>query len=322
MKYIHYLYSICLVVFLLLSTLFHPLAQADSFRVGFENINGHGVYADIVKINNIRVEILNPFDKERALDTIYYDLHFKVCDDFEGKRVSLQPSLTEEEILCPFTNGFDFHDSFVTLKGYNSMTLEKIHTPRGDCTINFNFNEDTLFFNQTNSCIPTNIVHDISIYLKWQAPLRDLDAHLTGPNCDNCDANNRFHLYFSNRQNNIARLHATEFSDGQPESIHIYPAENQDRIRAGLYRFTVHHFAGRDSNLSNSNVGISAWICDWEQNCEEKMFLIPPNDDNHLLRGEGDTWTALEFIIAPDGRLENIWAPNEYHVGIHPNDVW
>jgi hypothetical protein len=326
MKYKYYLHNGCLIVILLLSTLFHPFVKADSFKVSFGEIDGHGVYADIVQINRIKVELLDPFDANHVLDTIYYNLYFKACDIFEGKRVALQPSLTGEEIHCTFENGFDFRDSFINSKGFNTATLANVHTPRGDCDVDFAFDQNTLFFNQRNTCIPSGAIHDVSIYLKWQGPPRDLDAHLTGPNCevgrDNCDENDRFHLYFANRNNEMGRLNAAEFSDDGPESIDIYPAYEGAIIRPGLYRFTVHHFVGRDGNLANSGAEVSMWACDRERNCEEKRFTTPPVDNSHILKGEWDMWIALEFRMNSEGQLEDVWSPNSYFTGIHPNDVW
>lgn len=336
MKY--YLHKGCLIAVLLLSTLFYPSANADSFRVGFGEVNGHGVYPDIMQINNIRVELLDRLDNTRVADVIYYNLYFKVCDTVgDSTKVTLRPSLTGEEIICSLTNGFDFRDSFITEKTGNSVTITNVHTPEAIyASINLSFDENTLFLNQNilyemstekDADMP-NYPNHISISLKWQDPPRDLDAHLTGPNCDirtdnYCNENNRFHIYFANRSNEVAKLNAAEFSDSRPESIEIYPNVNNDIIRPGLYRFTTHHFVGRDGKISDSNAEVVMSVCMRGGSCETKGFFALRHDDANVLQGESDSWVTFEFRIGNDGALEGVWSPTTpYYANVHPDDVW
>lgn len=328
MKY--YLHKGCLIAILFLSTLFYPFTYtyADTFKVGFNEVSGHGVYADIVKIDNIKVEFIDPFDNNRVIDVANYTLYFKVCDTFEGSnRISLRPGLTEEKITCLLTNRFDFTNSNIVHTSTNGFTLDNVYTPEGNCSVDLRFDKNTLFLNQINVCFPRGVNY-ISIFLKWRDPPRDLDAHLTGPNCNirtdnNCNENNRFHIYFANRQNEVARLNAAEFSDSTPEYIDIYPDAYESTLRPGLYRFTTHHFVGRDGKISDSDAEIVVSLCKRDGSCEQSGVFTPPHDDSNVLQGESDSWITLEFKIGRDGTLEGIWAPTTpYYANVHPDDVW
>ena len=153
----------------------------------------------------------------------------------------------------------------------------------------------------------------ISIGVNWGESPRDLDAHLTGP----LAGTERFHVYFSRKQTDVARLEVDDrFTAGKPEGVAIFPPPESDRLRAGIYRFTVHHFGG-EGRISTSGAIVQLQI-----GAGGLLSFTPPLTENIPLSGEGrDSWIVFELHIDEQGYVEVI-PIQEYHANVVPGDVW
>jgi len=153
----------------------------------------------------------------------------------------------------------------------------------------------------------------ISIGVNWGESPRDLDAHLTGP----LAGTDRFHVYFGSKQTDVARLEVDDrFTAGKPEGMAIFAPPGSDRLRAGIYRFTVHHFGG-EGRLSTSGA-----IVQLQVGAGELLAFTPPLTENIPLSGEGrDSWIVFELHVDGQGYVDII-PIQEYHANVVPGDVW
>ena len=129
------------------------------------------------------------------------------------------------------------------------------------------------------------------IVLTWGANPRDLDSHLTGPNSSNNgnidgDDDNRFHVYYSHKTEDVAVLDVDDTSSYGPETVTISPPDFSSTLRSGLYRYSVHHYSG-SSDISNSNASVSLTIGGTTRN------YTPPAGSP----GDDAVWTVFELYV-------------------------
>lgn len=159
----------------------------------------------------------------------------------------------------------------------------------------------------------------IRIQLDWGETPRDLDAHLTGPEpglaASYGNDQDRFHLYFANKETSIAKLDTGEFSNTKPEVITIFPAVGAHQLRAGSYRFVVHHFAGAGS-ITTADTQVRLWI----GNQAEQLFTPTIEGANILANASTDVWIVFELLVKEDGTVTVI-PIQHYDTGFNPSSV-
>jgi hypothetical protein len=128
------------------------------------------------------------------------------------------------------------------------------------------------------------------IVLNWGGNPRDLDSHLTGPD----GGGGRFHVYFSNRNAGEALPPVSDCSfeiclnlddtDGNgPETITVR------QVRAGLYRYSVHHFSGTETICSTaSQISVSVVV-----GAQQALTFQPPTSG--CVGGASNVWVVFEF---------------------------
>ena len=116
----------------------------------------------------------------------------------------------------------------------------------------------------------------IGITLTWDADPRDLDAHLTTPE----GGGSWEHIYYNHKVGADATLDTDDRDGHGPEIITIH------RIPDGVYRYSVHHYAG-DSDIphSGARVGIVGGGISYR-------ILTPPLGGSE---GEKDSWRVFDL---------------------------
>jgi hypothetical protein len=126
---------------------------------------------------------------------------------------------------------------------------------------------------------------EFSIVLTWGANPRDLDSHLTGPAPSDDTDETRFHIYFDDQNPEGADPGLPSLDDDDedgegPETITV-PTTAQ---RPGLYRYSVHHFAGTGFICAGSPL-VHVKIGD-----DTVTKFRPPSAG---CKGVGDLWTVF-----------------------------
>jgi hypothetical protein len=117
------------------------------------------------------------------------------------------------------------------------------------------------------------------IVLNWGGDPRDLDSHLTGP----AAGGSRFHVYFANRNAGGASLDRDDTDGNGPETITVSQA------LPGLYRYSVHHFAGNETICSTRNqITVSVVV----GSTVGQTFRPPASG---CVAGAGNVWVVFEF---------------------------
>ncbi len=133
--------------------------------------------------------------------------------------------------------------------------------------------------NQNGSITPTIDEREIRIVLTWDEDPRDLDSHLTGPIEGSSD---RFHIAYYNKGSSTsspyAELDHDDVTSYGPETITIYQQFD------GVYRYSVHRFAGSGSLTTTSNAHVAVY----RGNTLWKEYDVPSS-------GSGDVWTVFEL---------------------------
>jgi len=176
------------------------------------------------------------------------------------------------------------------------------------------YNPQTLHLEQVNKALLKAPATQILIELNWGDNPNELDAHLTGPAPDLKSAAynhepDRFHLYFDDQK--LDEYNAELFvGDGRfevkPERIVLSTPEHKEQLRAGIYRFSVHHHNGKGT-LAQSNATVKLNIGD-----EAAVWFRPPVDvDNFLTGDRTDLWIPFELDVTRDGMV-NVRRLNRY----------
>ena len=86
-----------------------------------------------------------------------------------------------------------------------------------------------------------------------------------------------------------------EKSSAKPQILTIIPPPKAKTLRPGLYRISVHHYAG-NGTIASSEAEVHLQIDDWP-----KQVFTPPPDDSKKLDGYLDSWTVFELNVTKNG---------------------
>lgn len=327
MNYKRYFYGGCWVIGLL----FCKMVLAQSLVINLYDSQGQGVDVNNVELNNILIDTLvqNPLTGIPEWIAVPYSFVFRACqsDPIDPNTLYLEPLLTGAEPPC-YPSPLDFTDTQVLggmndsngipLKNGVQLTNVREYTSKTTTThynITLQLNLEKLHLEQREkysiSPPPINPItslksnHQIMIVLSWDGNRRlDFDAHLTGPAPGLVGSYNnepeRFHIYFGNKVNEVAHLYADDFSNSQPETIEISPPPSQEKLRAGIYRYSVHQFQG-NGNFVEAKVQVHLWINGLEQVFEP---LLPPGNDDKYWNSIMYKWEVFELIVSEDGMIQ------------------
>lgn len=106
----------------------------------------------------------------------------------------------------------------------------------------------------------------------------------------------RFHVYYSDTttSDGAAKLDVDDTSSYGPETITISPPTGATTLRPGVYRYTVHHYAG-SGNIATSSASVRLIL----GSGQERIFTPPtPTTD---LTGAGNIWTVFELNVDNSG---------------------
>jgi len=156
--------------------------------------------------------------------------------------------------------------------------------------------------------------NEVRIVLSWGENPRDLDSHLTGPDSANSgdiagDDSNRFHVYYSNRTSDVAVLDTDDTSSYGPETVTISPADSSSNLRQGLYRYSVHHYAG-SSDISNSNASVTLFMAG-----TSRTYTPPAGSP-----GVDAVWTVFELYVDESGQV-TVYDINTYTADVGSGSV-
>lgn len=330
---------------LLLSALALPCAALAATTIDFSDTTGFGLNANEVQINNIRldVEAVNPLDPSRpVIASAYYNVPFT----FDPVTYHLVPSLGAAR-PDDTTTACASATIYVT-NAYSGQVLANAAVAIGSTTVFTDATGQAVFSNLTEgaaiveasaanyesgsrsatlSCAtatslglslsPTTgdgavAASDVRITLAWGENPRDLDSHLTGPSDGNNGTaadTNRFHVYFSNRTGDVATLDVDDTSGYGPETITVVPPTGATILRPGIYRYTVHHYAGTET-IATSGASVTLNL----GGSQSREFL-PPSDTTGLAGTSNDTWTVFELMVSDEGGITVLPVDTPYGSG-------
>jgi len=308
--------------------LFMAVNVSFAVTLDFSNVNGYGLDNNTVMIENMRLdtEIVNPFDPSRPEIVssffnipFYFDyatlhlvpdlsnaagggaeascasLEVEVTDAYTGYTVANALVSVGSDFAYTDANGIaQFSGLFAGSAQISSSISEYMPSERnvtlacgGESTsVGIAMNPTT-----GEGAIAAN---GARIVLSWGENPRDLDSHLTGPtsaSTSSTDETNRFHVYFGNRNADVvAELDVDDTSSYGPETVTLSPEYAGGTLRAGLYRYSVHHYSG-DDDISSSNASVSLTIGNSTRN------YTPPAGSP----GDNAVWTVFEINVSADG---------------------
>ncbi|MDH3998600.1 MAG: hypothetical protein OET90_07150 [Desulfuromonadales bacterium] len=156
--------------------------------------------------------------------------------------------------------------------------------------------------------------NEVRVILTWGEDPRDLDSHLTGPTASSTgaldDEVNRFHVYFSHKQEDVAVLDVDDVTSFGPETITISPPEGSETLRPGLYRYSIHHWAG-ESNITHSNASVTVQL-----GLSDSRTYMPPAGAN----GDNDVWTVFELLVDGSGNV-SLYLINTFSPSVSASEV-
>jgi len=302
MNYKRYFYGGGLIIALLLS----HVVKAQTLEIDFSEINGFGIAANKVRIDNILVRqiTINELAPNGTLATSYLGLDFKACLFHDGN-FYLTPIFEEEPLCQREVEGVDFSRTRALGRSLHEVQLNHIITQTPKHTI-LRFNPETLELVYSHEVFPPK---QIVISLDW-ANNADLDIHLSAPIIPHSPE--RFHLYFGNKSTDISSLYIGDgLFEARPEVITItpplVPAPEPEQLpipaatlRAGVYRLMVHNFI-LENNFLDARAIVTVKIGEEP----EQVFAppLPPENVNALSAVETGIWEVFELQIADDGMV-------------------
>jgi len=300
----------------------------------------------------IATQINDPFDPNQLIwYQMPFDVIFKACSSEGGEYLHLisyrlsdtfdfYPLFNEEPYCQSSLSDFSHAQTFGMNEGSNWLRVQNIrryseiivedvfgsHPSIVTTRLNmaFEFNLGALIFEKRweedmadEIPPPTDFPDQITILLDWGEQTQDLDVHLTGPDPGALGSYNnepeRFHIYFANKENNVAILDTGEFSNTKPERVNISPPPDQAFLREGIYRLTVHYFNG-NSTIADSDVTVHLLI----GNKPEQVFIPHQTEIDHY--SSMDIWVVFELHVANDGMV-TVVPIQDYNSGINPSEV-
>jgi hypothetical protein len=345
MNYQRYFYGGGWVICLLLS----KMVLAQPLVINLSEVKGQGIDMNNVYINNILIDTLIPNFFTGILEwrKVAYSYKFRACqnDPVEPNTLYLEPLLTDLEPPCHMSP-LDFTDSqvFGGMNDINGMPYQvQLNHVRSyaqesepiDDLLNPNYSAAANYYNivlelnleklrleqidKYRSPLPS---FPIKIVLSWEESRRlDFDAHLTGPapspwlQGSYFNEPGRFHIYFGNKNYESIYLSTDDFSNSQPEIIEIYPPLGHEKLRSGIYRYSVHHFQGNDDFVA-AKVQVHLLIDGQEQVFEPPLFAA---DDNYRNSTMLLTWKVFELIVNESGMIRV--QPQQHYYRSNPPEV-
>lgn len=146
------------------------------------------------------------------------------------------------------------------------------------------------------------------VILTWGVNPSDLDSHMTGPNADS----SRWHVYYSSRTGGgICGLDVDDVSSYGPETITCPATSTTTGLRAGVYRYSVHHYAG------SSTIGGSGATVRLEFANGTVYNYTPPALG---WTGSNNVWTVFELTVGATGAI-SVAPVNTLTTGISASSV-
>ena len=147
------------------------------------------------------------------------------------------------------------------------------------------------------------------VILTWGQNPSDLDSHMTGPNAD---GTTRWHVYYSARTSGgICGLDVDDTSSYGPETITCPATSTTTGLRAGVYRYSVHHYSG------SSNIGASGANVRLEFANGTVYNYSPPASG---FTGSNNVWTVFELTVGTNGSI-SVAPVNTIRTGVSAGSV-
>lgn len=322
------------------------IGQAQALEISFSESAGFGVASDRVQINDIRVDtvIANPFDPSRPeIYSLYYDVPFR----FDPASLHLVPDLSgavpdNNNRLCAdltvevqdAMTGTALNNAIISVEGQSAVTvngtasfsglssgLVNIVAALADYASDDLSTELACGANSLGIALnPTTgdnalAANEVRVILSWGEEPYDLDSHLTGPQpglAESYDNEaNRFHAYYvtDGSSDGVAVLDVDDTTSYGPETITISPPAGTSTLRPGIYRYSVHHYAGANT-MADARVKLLIG------NSTERTFT--PNAA--ALAGDDDVWTVFELNVGSTGQV-TVLDVDSYSHGMYEGDV-
>jgi hypothetical protein len=300
----------------LAAVLFCASALAQ-FTVDFSSSTGAGTAQDKVLIQNIRVltPVSNPFNPG-TFTTVESD--YNVVFKFDPATLHLVPfTLTQvgtgsacANLNVQVTNAFTgsaLQGATVTIGTHAATTNSSgvasfTGLTQGATSINVaatNFVAATQSATLGCTSTPNTVAVALSpgsgqtgglsagqfrVILTWGLDPADLDSHMTGPNADST----RWHVYYSDKTSGgICGLDVDDTTSYGPETI-TCPESSQTSLRNGIYRYSVHQYAG------SGTIGTSSAAVRLEFGNGTVYNYAPPSSG---WTGDDDVWTVFELTV-------------------------
>jgi hypothetical protein len=310
---------------------------AEEMTIDFSESKSFPTSPNTVQINHIRLDtkIVNPFDPTHPqVTTIYADVPFQ----FDRASLHLVPMLGQAvvgdndkcanlDVLINSAYDGKAVSGATVLLGTVSKTTDAngrvtfANLGKGTVSVEAtapNFRPNTprtvdLICGTQNvsvSLSPTEgtgalTANQVRVILNWGENPKDLDAHLTGPSpnlaASSSNEANRFHIFWYNKSSNdgVAVLDVDDLTSYGPETVTISPPTGQSTLRAGIYRYSVHHYD--DSYVSGTaspgtlsdNTTVELIV-----GTNSRIFKAPAG-----AKGPLDVWTVFELNVDETGHI-------------------
>lgn len=333
-------YLKCAIAGILISS----FTAAYAMEIDFSESTGFGLDADRVQIKHIRVDtpVTNPFDPSRPqIYSVYYDVPFifdtatlHLVPNLGGAQQTDDPNRVCANLSVLVNSAFTgevLPNASVAVNGINAVTdtegmVSFSNLVAGETTVSaaiVNFvsensvknlacgaNNVTLALNPASGSAGAVEANQVRVVLTWGTDPSDLDSHLTGPAPDLSESSRneagRFHVYFSDDVADVASLDVDDTDSFGPETITISPPTGASSLRSGVYRYSIHHYAGA-TTMESAVV---------------KLYLgnSPPRTftpDALGLNGDNDLWTVFELTVDNAGRI-GVLPVNAYSSDVAP----
>ena len=330
----------CLIAALLALVMVPTATVAQTRDIIFTNTTGYGQSASTIMINGIQVDFVttNPFDPTHpVIQSARYNVPFV----FDQTTLHLVPSLGSAQdsgntstqcadltvTVSNAATGSPLSNAVITVGSSSATTNSSgVATLSGLQSGSALISATAANFTATSrtadlTCTISNSVglslspssgtgaitaNQIRAVLTWGTNPRDLDSHLTGPSSASSgsltDTTNRFHMYYAARTQDVAVLDVDDTSSFGPETTTISPPSGRTTLRAGLYRYSIHHFSGT-STIPTSGASVILYLAGRQQE-----FRPPANSS---VGGSGAVWTVFELAVDSAGAV-TVYPVNTY----------
>lgn len=286
--------------------------------VDFSSSTGTGTSQDKVLMENVRVStpVPNPFNPGTfTQQTVVYNVVFK----FDPSTLHLVPEAINEvtngcaSLTVQVNNAYvgavlPISGAMVTVGGRTQTTNTSgvasfTQLPPGETSIRVDANNYNGVTQATTLSCPQNnsvgvalspntgtgslVPGQFRVVLSWGENPRDIDSHITGPS----DTGARWHVYYSSRTSGgICNLDTDDTTSYGPETITC----NGNQLRPGVYRYSVHHYAGT-GNIGSSSANVRL------ETADGLVFNYAPPTGAYT--GSGDVWTVFEVTVNTNGSV-------------------